>query len=92
MRHTLREYLRQISDFLPWVPDWVFGIAAFAAIVAGGLALQGVITRLLRKRPANWHPFALQSWDKTRGLMRFIRSRDRVTWRTLLKSLVEYRV
>jgi small-conductance mechanosensitive channel len=72
MRHTLREYLRQISDFLPWVPDWVFGIAAFAAIVAGGLALQGVITRFLRKRPANWHPFALQSWDKTRGLMRFM--------------------
>ena len=72
MRHTLREYLQQIADFLPWIPDWVFGIAAFIGIVAAGLALQGAVTRLLRKRPANWHPFARKSWDKTRGLMRFM--------------------
>jgi len=72
MRHNLREYLQQIAGFLPWIPDWAFGIAAFIGIVAGGLALQGAITRFLKKRPAGWHPFARQSWDKTRGLVRFM--------------------
>jgi small-conductance mechanosensitive channel len=68
----LREYLQQIAGFLPWIPDWVFGIAAFIGIVAAGLALQGAITRFLKKRPPGWHAFARQSWDKTRGLMRFM--------------------
>ena len=72
MRHTLREYLQQIAGFLPWIPDWVFGIGAFIGIVAAGLALQGAVTRFLMKRPAAWHPFARQSWNKTRGLMRFM--------------------
>ena len=72
MRHTLREYLQQIADFLPWIPDWVFGIAAFIGIVAAGLALQGAVTRFLKKRPVSWHPFARKSWDKTSGLMRFM--------------------
>lgn len=72
MRHALREYLQQIADFLPWIPDWAFGIAAFVGIVAAGLALQGAITRFLKKRPPEWHPFSRQSWDKTRGLMRFM--------------------
>jgi small-conductance mechanosensitive channel len=72
MRHTLRDYLKQIADFLPWIPDWMFGIAAFIGIVAAGLALQGVLTRFLKRRPPQWHPFGRQSWDKTRGLMRFM--------------------
>ena len=72
MRHTLRDYLQRIAGFLPWIPDWAFGIAAFIGIVAAGLALQGAITRFLKKRPAHWHPFGRQSWDKTRGLMRFM--------------------
>ena len=72
MRHELRDYLQRIADFLPWIPDWVFGVVAFVGIVAAGLALQGAITRFLKKRPASWHPFARQSWDKTRGLMRFM--------------------
>ena len=72
MRHTLRDYLRDIASFLPWIPDWAFGIAAFIGIVAAGLALQGVITRFLKKRPPEWHPFGRQSWNKTRRLMRFM--------------------
>ena len=72
MRHSLREYLQQIAGFLPWIPDWAFGIAAFVGIVAAGLALQGAVTRFLKKRPASWHPFARKSWDKTRGLMRLM--------------------
>lgn len=72
MRHVLRNYLDQLAAFLPWIPDWVFGVMAFIGIVAGGLALQGAVTRFLRKRPATWHPFARKSWDKTRGLMRFM--------------------
>src|SRR5215469_2396340 len=72
MRHTLRDYLQRIADFLPWIPDWAFGIAAFIGIVAAGLALQAAITKFLKKRPPEWHPFGRQSWDKTRGLMRFM--------------------
>ena len=72
MRHVLRNYLDQLAAFLPWIPDWAFGVMAFVGIVAGGLVLQGAVTRFLRKRPASWHPFARQSWDRTRGLMRFM--------------------
>ena len=72
MRHTLRDYLKEIAGFLPWIPNWAFGIAAFIGIVAAGLALQGVITRFLHGRPPEWHPFGRQSWNKTRRLMRFM--------------------
>lgn len=72
MRNVLRDYLAKIAAFLPWIPDWVLAIVSFAAIVAAGLALQGGITRFLKRQPASWHPFARQSWDKTRGLMRFM--------------------
>jgi small-conductance mechanosensitive channel len=72
MQHTLRDYLRDISDFLPWIPDWIFGIAAFIGIVAAGLALQGLVSRFLKKRPGSWHPFARHAWDHTRRLMRFM--------------------
>lgn len=72
MRQILRDYLQQIAGFLPWIPDWVFGIAALVGIVAAGLALQGLVSRFLKKRPGSWHPFARHSWDQTRGLMRFM--------------------
>jgi small-conductance mechanosensitive channel len=72
VRHTLRSRLEDISSFLPWIPDWAFAILAFAGIVAAGLALQGLITRWLKKRPAGWHPFVTHAWERTRGLVRFI--------------------
>src|SRR6185312_14518659 len=72
VRHTFRSQLEDISRFLPWIPDWVFAILAFIGIVAAGLALQGLITRWLRKRPAEWHPFVTHAWERTRGLVRFI--------------------
>jgi len=72
VRRTLRSQLEDISSFLPWIPDWVFAILAFAGIVAAGLALQGIITRWLKRRPAGWHPFIKHAWERTRGLVRFI--------------------
>ena len=68
MRHTLRDYLQQIASFLPWIPDWAFGIAAFIGIVAAGLALQGAITRFLKKRPPHWHPFGRQCLGQARAV------------------------
>jgi small-conductance mechanosensitive channel len=64
--------LEDVAGFMPWIPDWVFAILAFIGIVAAGLALQGLITRWLRKRPAEWHPFVTHAWERTRGLVRFI--------------------
>jgi len=72
VRHTLLSQLKDISGFLPWIPDWAFAILAFAGVVAAGLALQGLITRWLKKRPAGWHPFVTHAWERTRGLVRFI--------------------
>ena len=43
MKSTLRSLIEQISAFMPWVPDWVFAIAAFIGIVMAGLALQSLI-------------------------------------------------
>jgi len=72
MQSSLRSVLEQIADFIPWVPDWVFALAAFVGIIAAGLALQGMVTRFLNRRPAAWHPFLKHAWDRTRGLVRFM--------------------
>jgi len=72
MKSTLRSLLEQIAAFLPWIPDWVLALAAFAGIVAAGMALQGVVTRFLKKRPVTWHPFLKHAWNRTRGLVRFM--------------------
>jgi len=72
MKSTLRSLLEQLAAFLPWVPDWAFALAGFAGIIAAGLALQGMVTRFLKKRPVTWHPFLKHAWDRTRGLVRFM--------------------
>jgi small-conductance mechanosensitive channel len=72
MKSTLRSLLEQIAAFLPWIPDWVLAVAAFAGIVAAGLALQGLVTRFLKTRPVTWHPFLKHAWNRTRGLVRFM--------------------
>ncbi len=73
MRHTLRSYIIELAGITPdWFPDWLFALIVLAAIVAAGLALQGLITRILRRRPADWHPFLKHAWNSTRGLVRFM--------------------
>jgi len=72
MKSTLRSLIEQIAAFMPWIPDWVFAIAGFAGIIAAGLALQGLIGRILKKRPVGWHPFLKHAWERTRGLVRFM--------------------
>src|SRR5579863_3127209 len=72
MKSTLRAFIEFLAGTIPWIPDWAFALAGFAGIVAAGLALQGLITRFLKKRPANWHPFLKHTWERTRGLVRFM--------------------
>jgi small-conductance mechanosensitive channel len=55
-----------------WIPGWVYGLVIFAAIVALGLLVQRAVTRFLAAQPEDWHPFLRQSWNRTRGLVRFM--------------------
>jgi small-conductance mechanosensitive channel len=72
MKSTLRGLIESVADFMPWIPDWVFAIAAFVGIIFAGLALQSLINRVLRRRPAEWRPFVKHAWTRTRGLVRFM--------------------
>jgi small-conductance mechanosensitive channel len=72
MKSTLRGLIESVADFMPWIPDWVFAIAAFVGIIFVGLALQSLINRILRRRPAEWRPFVKHAWTRTRGLVRFM--------------------
>jgi small-conductance mechanosensitive channel len=72
MKSTLRGFLELLAAYIPWIPDWAFALAGFAGIIAAGLALQGMVTRFLKKRPAEWHPFVKHAWTRTRGLVRFM--------------------
>ena len=73
MNHTLRSYLLKLAGVAPeWIPDWLIALAVFLAIVAAGIAVQGLVTRFLKRRPADWHPFLQHTWTRTRGLMRFM--------------------
>jgi small-conductance mechanosensitive channel len=72
MKSTLRGLIESVADFMPWIPDWVFAIAAFVGIIFAGLALQSLINRILRRRPAEWRPFVKHAWTRTRGLVRFM--------------------
>ncbi|MEP6830643.1 MAG: mechanosensitive ion channel family protein [Rhizomicrobium sp.] len=72
MKSTLRGLIEWVADFMPWIPDWVFAIAAFVGIIFAGLALQSLINRILKRRPAEWRPFVKHAWKRTRGLMRFM--------------------
>ncbi len=49
MKSTLRSLIEQIAAFVPWIPDWVFAIAAFIGIVAAGLALQSLINQVIKR-------------------------------------------
>jgi small-conductance mechanosensitive channel len=65
--------LAKLSHFFDaWVPDWVLAIGIFAAIMVVGLAAQRWITRVLARRPADWHPFFRHAWGSMRLLLRFI--------------------
>ena len=72
MKSTLRTLIEQIAAFVPWIPDWVFAIAAFIGIVAAGLALQSFINGIIKRRPADWRPFLKHGWKRTRRLVRFM--------------------
>ncbi len=72
MKSTLRSLIEQIAAFVPWIPDWVFAIAAFIGIVAAGLALQSLINQVIKRRPADWRPFLRHAWRRTRRLVRFM--------------------
>jgi small-conductance mechanosensitive channel len=72
MKSTLRAFLELLATTIPWIPDWAFALAGFVGIIAAGLALQGMVTRFLKKRPAQWHPFVKHAWTRTRGLVRFM--------------------
>lgn len=72
MKSTLRSLIEQIAAFTPWIPDWVFAIAAFIGIIAAGLALQSLINRIIKRRPADWRPFLRHAWKRTRRLVRFM--------------------
>ena len=72
MKSTLRALLELLATTIPWIPDWAFALAGFVGIIAAGLALQGMVTRFLKKRPAGWHPFVKHAWTRTRGLVRFM--------------------
>lgn len=72
MKSTLRSLIEQIAAFMPWIPDWVFAIAAFVGIVAAGLAIQSLINQVIKRRPADWRPFLRHAWRRTRRLVRFM--------------------
>jgi len=72
MKSTLRDLIEWVANLLPWIPDWVFAIAAFVGIIFAGLALQSLINRILKRRPADWRPFLKHAWTRTRGLVRFM--------------------
>ena len=72
MKSTLRSLIEQIAAFMPWIPDWVFAIAAFIGIVAAGLVLQSLINQVIKRRPADWRPFLRHAWRRTRRLVRFM--------------------
>jgi small-conductance mechanosensitive channel len=72
MKSTLRAFLELLAATIPWIPDWAFALAGFVGITAAGLALQGMVSRFLKKRPAGWHPFVKHAWTRTRGLVRFM--------------------
>jgi small-conductance mechanosensitive channel len=72
LRALFRAVLEWLGTFTPWIPDWAFAILGLAGVVAAGLALQGLVTRWLKKRPPQWHPFLLHAWLRTRGLVRFM--------------------
>jgi small-conductance mechanosensitive channel len=72
VRAQFRDLLEWLAKFTPWIPDWAFAVLGFVGIVAAGLALQGLVTRWLKKRPPQWHPFLLHAWLRTRRLVRFM--------------------
>ncbi|MES2253416.1 MAG: mechanosensitive ion channel domain-containing protein [Pseudomonadota bacterium] len=72
MKSTLRSLIEWVANLLPWIPDWVFAIAAFVGIIFAGLALQSLINRILKRQPADWRPFVKHAWTRTRGLVRFM--------------------
>lgn len=65
--------LARLSQFFnAWVPAWVLAIVVFLVIVAVGLGAQRWITRVLKRRAADWHPFLQHAWASMRLLLRFI--------------------
>jgi len=60
------------KTLLPWAPAWLVAVCIFAAILAAGLVLQGVVTRFMAARPAAWRPFLRHAWMRTRHLGRFM--------------------
>jgi small-conductance mechanosensitive channel len=65
--------LAKLSRFFDaWVPDWALAIGIFAVIMVVGLAAQRWITRVLARRPVDWHPFLRHAWGSMRLLLRFI--------------------
>jgi small-conductance mechanosensitive channel len=60
------------NQFTGWVPSWLAALVVFALIVAAGLALQRVVTRVLDGRSVERHPFLKQAWTRTHRLVRFM--------------------
>ena len=55
----------------PWAPDWVVAVGVLVIVVAAGLAIQGLVLRLLDRRKDGWHPLLRALFWQTRGLVRF---------------------
>jgi len=72
MKSTLRALIEQIAAFVPWIPDWVFAIAAFIGIVAIGQTTVIFINGIIKRRPPDWRPFLKHGWKRTRRLVRFM--------------------
>jgi len=53
------------------LPGWLAALLLFAAIVALGMALQGIVLGWLSQKAARWHPFAQSVFVRTRRLARY---------------------
>jgi len=60
-----------LHTITPWAPDWVVALAVLLLVIAGGLAVQGLVLRILDRRKETWHPMVRALFRRTRGIVRF---------------------
>ncbi|HEX3753722.1 MAG TPA: mechanosensitive ion channel domain-containing protein [Rhizomicrobium sp.] len=54
-----------------FIPAWLQAVLIFAAIVAIGIGLQGLLVRYANVKAKNWHPFVRNVFQRTRRVVRF---------------------